>query len=106
MSSSSVPLLTPNWTQTTLFLTCAGNELFYVALYLMKWDHSPTGISLFGDLPWAQLLFYFSFIFWAYKNFVNVVQLWKASKILVGVDLADRARAREEVEIMKKSQKK
>ena len=30
------------------------------------------------------------------KNVVNVVQLWKASKILVGVDLAERAKAREE----------
>lgn len=29
------------------------------------------------------------------KNIINVVQLWKASKILVGVDLAERAAARE-----------
>jgi CDP-diacylglycerol--inositol 3-phosphatidyltransferase len=28
------------------------------------------------------------------KNIINVVQLWKASKILVGVDLAERAAAR------------
>lgn len=30
------------------------------------------------------------------KNIINVVQLWKASKILVGVDLAERAQARAE----------
>lgn len=30
------------------------------------------------------------------KNVINVVQLWKASKILVGVDLAERAKARKE----------
>lgn len=30
------------------------------------------------------------------KNVINVVQLWKASKILVGVDLAERAKARED----------
>ena len=71
----------------------------------MKWDHAPTGITLFGDIPWAQVLFYGSSIFWIYKNFVNVVQLWKASKILVGVDLAERARQREEAE-MKKALKK
>jgi CDP-diacylglycerol--inositol 3-phosphatidyltransferase len=29
------------------------------------------------------------------KNIINMVQLWKASKILVGVDLAERAKARE-----------
>ena len=28
------------------------------------------------------------------KNIINLVQLWKASKILVGVDLAERAAAR------------
>ena len=79
-----------------LFLACAGNELFYVALYLMKWDHAPTGLSFLGDMPWAQVLFYANTPLWAYKQFVNFVQLWKASKILVGVDLAERAKAREE----------
>ncbi|KAL5529241.1 hypothetical protein ACEPAG_5226 [Sanghuangporus baumii] len=84
---------------TTLFIFCAGNELFYVALYLMKWDHSPTGIALLGDMPWARLLFYSTFLFWLVKNIVNAVQLWKASKILVGVDLAERAKAREQAEL-------
>jgi CDP-diacylglycerol--inositol 3-phosphatidyltransferase len=28
------------------------------------------------------------------KNVINVVQMWKASKILVGVDLAERGRLR------------
>lgn len=28
---------------------------------------------------------------------MNVVQLWKASKILVGLDLVERAKARDEV---------
>ncbi|KAI5122056.1 hypothetical protein M0805_006040 [Coniferiporia weirii] len=79
-----------------LFLFCAGNELFYVALYLMKWDHSPTGLALLGDLPWAQVLALFSLPFWFIKNVVNFVQLWKASKILVGVDLAERAKLREQ----------
>lgn len=67
----------------------------------MKWDHSPTGISLFGKLPWAQLLAVFSVGFFAFKQFVNVVQLWKASKILVGVDLAEREKAREDAEMAK-----
>jgi len=79
----------------TLFTICAGNELFFVALYLMKWDHSPTGIELFGAAPWALVLFWASFPFFFVKQVINVVQLWKASKILVGVDLAERAMARE-----------
>jgi len=81
---------------TTLFIVCAGNELFFVALYLMKWDHSPTGLPIFGSAPWALVLFWISLPIFALKQFVNVVQLWKASKILVGVDLAERAREREE----------
>ena len=32
----------------------------------------------------------------ALKNIINIVQLWKASKILVGVDLVERAKAREQ----------
>ena len=65
----------------------------------MKWDHSPTGISFLGDTPWARVLFYSTLFFWLVKNIVNVVQLWKASKILVGVDLAERAKAREDAEL-------
>ncbi|KAG9089276.1 CDP-diacylglycerol-inositol 3-phosphatidyltransferase [Ceratobasidium sp. 370] len=37
-------------------------------------------------------------ILWYYynnSNIINIVQLWKASKMLVGVDLADRAKERE-----------
>jgi CDP-diacylglycerol--inositol 3-phosphatidyltransferase len=35
------------------------------------------------------------------KNVINVVQLWKASKMLVGVDLAERAKARESIHPIK-----
>ena len=85
----------------TLFIVCAGNELFYIALYLMKWVHTPLSESFgitgaLADYTWPQLLAYVSGPICAYKNFVNLVQLWKASKILVGVDLAERAKAREE----------
>ena len=36
-----------------------------------------------------------------YKNVVNLVQLWKGSKILVGVDLTERAEMRAEEEYWK-----
>lgn len=80
---------------------CAGNELFYVALYLMKWVHTPLSVTLgagygiLGDLTWPTVIWYICMPIWFLKNAVNFVQLWKASKILVGVDLAERAEARE-----------
>ena len=81
---------------------CAGNELFFVGLYLMKWVHTPLTVSLGWSLPygghltWAEAMTLLCFPICFTKNVVNVVQLWKASKILVGVDLAERAKAREE----------
>jgi CDP-diacylglycerol--inositol 3-phosphatidyltransferase len=86
----------------TLFFICAGNELFFVALYVMKWVSTPIGLETFTFLPdsvaalsWAQLVALASFPICFTKNVINLVQLWKASKILVGVDLAERASARE-----------
>ncbi|KAF8759017.1 Cdp-diacylglycerol-inositol 3-phosphatidyltransferase [Rhizoctonia solani] len=106
---------------TTLFVFCACNELFFVALYLISFgpykpvggpfttiaelllSFQPTGApiparlgrqahrkSLMADVL-ALITFPISFA----KNVINVVQLWKASKMLVGVDLADRAKERE-----------
>lgn len=68
----------------------------------MKWDHTPTGFNYMGDITWAQALAMVTFPLCATKNLVfNVVQLWKASKILVGIDLAERAKEREEAELRK-----
>ncbi|OCH95006.1 CDP-diacylglycerol-inositol 3-phosphatidyltransferase [Obba rivulosa] len=86
---------------TTLFLMCAGNELFFVALYLMKWVHTPLAtalgldIHLPWDITWPAAMALLCLPVCACKNFINIVQLWKASKILVGVDLAERAKTRE-----------
>lgn len=70
-----------------------------MSLYLMKWISTPMGLSgpfgLWDGLTWAQLMAICSFPVFFVKNAINVVQLWKASKILVGVDLAERAAARE-----------
>lgn len=84
---------------------CAGNEMFFVSLYLMKWMHAPISGSLpleiypsfayLTSFTWPQALALVSFPVCLAKNIINLVQLWKASKILVGVDLAERAAARE-----------
>jgi len=82
-----------------LFVICAGNELFFVALYLMKWVDTPIGLTSSWSFaekmtyPLAMALISFPVCFT--KNVINMVQLWKASKILVGIDLATRALARE-----------
>jgi CDP-diacylglycerol--inositol 3-phosphatidyltransferase len=85
---------------------CAGNELFFVALYLMKWVHTPIfslTIRLFAHDPivitWPFIIAVVCSPVFLTKNIINMVQLWKASKILVGVDLIERQeRAREEEE--------
>lgn len=81
----------------TLFVICAGNEVFFVALYLMKWVKTPIGLGhpLLSRLTWPEVIALASFWVFLLKNIINFVQLWKASKILVGVDLAERAKARE-----------
>ncbi|KAH7107487.1 CDP-diacylglycerol-inositol 3-phosphatidyltransferase [Auriculariales sp. MPI-PUGE-AT-0066] len=87
----------------TLFIFCAGNELFFVSLYLMKWDNTPVGKYLptslvipefLAGFTIAQLLALSTCLISLAKNIINIVQLWKASKILVGVDLAERAKNR------------
>ncbi|KXN85458.1 CDP-diacylglycerol--inositol 3-phosphatidyltransferase [Leucoagaricus sp. SymC.cos] len=81
----------------TLFIMCAGNELFFLSLYLMKWVSTPIGLPgyYFENLTWPQLTALSTFLIFFTKNVINMVQLWKASKILVGVDLAERAAERE-----------
>jgi CDP-diacylglycerol--inositol 3-phosphatidyltransferase len=108
--------------QLTLFVFCACNELFFVALYLLSFGpykpigglfasfaqllltFQPTGkpipelataAQFIANLSWPHLLALISFPISFAKNVINIVQLWKASKMLVGVDLADRAKERE-----------
>jgi CDP-diacylglycerol--inositol 3-phosphatidyltransferase len=58
-----------------------------------------------GGLNWAGVVAAFTLPVCAYKNVVNAVQLWKGSKILVGVDLTERAeqRAEEQYQKLRKS---
>lgn len=87
---------TDNVLQRTLFFICAGNELFFVSLYLMKWMQTPVGAGVVIGLTYEELLACICFPVCVVKNIINLVQLWKASKILVGVDLAERAKARDQ----------
>jgi CDP-diacylglycerol--inositol 3-phosphatidyltransferase len=79
--------------QRTLFIICAGNELFFLSLYLMKWVKTPIAPGTFDNISYPHALALATFPICFLKNVINMVQLWKASKILVGVDLAERAKA-------------
>ncbi|KAI7869571.1 hypothetical protein BDF14DRAFT_1722541 [Spinellus fusiger] len=68
-----------------LFLMCAGNELFYVTLYVLKY---------FGPINvyWIIALVISGTICFA-KNFVNIVQIVNASRVLVSIDEEEKAKA-------------
>ena len=74
----------------------------------MKWVRAPLWQSLglepsyITSFTWAEALAVPCGVICFYKNVINFVQLWKAAKILVGVDLAERAKAREEEEMREK----
>ncbi|KAI4527510.1 CDP-diacylglycerol--inositol 3-phosphatidyltransferase [Schizophyllum commune Tattone D] len=107
VQSSVSRILSLYYSARMLFIICAGNELFFVALYLMKWVHTPIGLGYHPALPyaaaltqltWPQLIALLSFPICALKNVINIVQLWKGSKILVSIDLLERAEKHFEAE--------
>ncbi|TIA88250.1 hypothetical protein E3P81_03538 [Wallemia ichthyophaga] len=106
----------------TLFIFCAGNEIFFVALYLVYTSKLPTlgispeivhavvpalvkeqisaalldGVSAYvAGMTLAHIVAIFSFPICLVKQIINFVQFWKASKTLVGVDLSERANNRQ-----------
>lgn len=114
--------------QRTLFFYCAGNELFFVCLYLMDFYPTPLGLKpewflwplgkevassltktainnqdsiqaltfeIIRKLTWPQVLGAITFPICAVKQVINAVQFWKAAKVLVGIDLAEREKKRE-----------
>ena len=60
----------------------------------MKWTSKPIDAGFYGKLSYPEVMAFVTGPICLLKNIINVVQLWKASKILVGVDLAERAAAR------------
>ncbi|TXT07470.1 hypothetical protein VHUM_03190 [Vanrija humicola] len=79
--------------RTTLFIFCFANELFFVCLYLMSSVVRPI-FSVIGWMTWPELIGLICFPIMFVKQIINVVQFWKASKILVGIDIASRQEAR------------
>ncbi|KAI9278941.1 CDP-alcohol phosphatidyltransferase-domain-containing protein [Phascolomyces articulosus] len=67
---------------TVLFIMCAGNELFFVTLYFLQFLDEPSA-------AWNILLGVSGIICFA-KQFINVVQIVNASKVLANVDKEER----------------
>ncbi|CAH7671810.1 hypothetical protein PPACK8108_LOCUS6630 [Phakopsora pachyrhizi] len=72
----------------TLFIFCAGNELFFVCLYLAHWYDRP--MSLNNKLTWPIIMAILTFPICFAKQLVNVIQFWKASHLLVETDQEER----------------
>lgn len=47
------------------------------------------------ELTWPQVMGAITFPICFVKQIINAVQFWKAAKVLVGIDLAERAKKRE-----------
>ncbi|POG75057.1 hypothetical protein GLOIN_2v1475732 [Rhizophagus irregularis DAOM 181602=DAOM 197198] len=70
-----------------LFIFCALNELFFVALYLLSFNHEDIAPGLNFII---RLIAFFSFPVCAGKQIINVIQLAGASKRLASIDLAEQ----------------
>ena len=70
--------------RTVLFLACAGNELFFMALYMVAYQPR---LALFGTrfFLWESLVGASAPIF-AFKQAMNVVQLYNAAHQLASLD--------------------
>ena len=96
-----------------LFSLCALNELFWVALYLIHFYDKPLGLDVLSLLPadiakhipfkvlyaannltWPHLLAVFSGPGMLIKQIINGVQLAKACKAIVELDLEQRSAKR------------
>ncbi|CAO3594562.1 unnamed protein product [Absidia cylindrospora] len=67
---------------------CAGNELFFVFLYILSVANIPQPLNVF----WWIALSTTGVICFA-KQFINVVQIVNASKVLVAIDKEERIKA-------------
>lgn len=80
---------------------CAGNELFFVGLYVMKFT-GPLNSKFVFYTFWHIIITNLSLVFWwsavsvagvicFLKQFINVIQIVNASKTLAAIDQEDRA---------------
>ena len=68
--------------QPVLFIECAATELWYVSLYLLKFEEGPAVLGI----PAVRLLFYVCSPLCLFKQVANVVQMYIACDALVQHD--------------------
>ncbi|KAK9312332.1 CDP-alcohol phosphatidyltransferase-domain-containing protein [Lipomyces starkeyi] len=76
-----------------LFIFCAANELFFVALYLYSFP--PATPPYLGDvygipLSYATIMAIVTFPLWLGKQCTNVIQMVQAAQVLAQVDVEER----------------
>ena len=70
---------------------CAGNELFFMALYFLYFSYGPTVFTM-NNVPvglWSLLL-YISFPIFFVKQLISALHLVTASQDVVAYDVAER----------------
>jgi CDP-diacylglycerol--inositol 3-phosphatidyltransferase len=82
---SDNPLLNFYYSFPYLLICCVGNEGFFIALYVLNFSAGPMlGASgLFSVLAWVF------FPISAFKNFMNVVQLYDSCHVIASLDLKE-----------------
>ncbi|WFD31333.1 CDP-diacylglycerol--inositol 3-phosphatidyltransferase [Malassezia sp. CBS 17886] len=118
VDSSVSRILSLYYTDTrALFVFCAGNEIFFLCLYLMAFYRQPLLLNVPAYLPdrillpilahkdsflfhmlyeyipartWPQVLGAVTFPICAGKQIINCVQFWKAARALTEIDITER----------------
>ncbi|KAI9141188.1 CDP-alcohol phosphatidyltransferase-domain-containing protein [Paraphysoderma sedebokerense] len=107
VSSSSNPILRLYYhNNIVLFIFCAGNELYFILLYLLHHAQKSSALSHPFDLlvqDWFDVVFeknilnlvaFIAFPICAAKQIINVVQFINASKALASVDIEERQKSK------------
>lgn len=82
-----------------LFIVCAANELFFVALYLYSFPLKTSpylGYIQSVPLSFATILGVVTFPLWLLKQIINVIQLVNAANVLAERDVEERNKLFEE----------
>ena len=88
------------YSRKILFTVCAGTELWYMALYMLKFSPGPT-LPLPASLPlppltvWSAIWYAVTPLF-AFKQLTNVVQLYMACDAIVQDDIEKIAEKRKQ----------
>ena len=74
-----------------LFATCAGTEMWYMALYTLAHTEGPT-LGMLGGVPAVRALLYACSPICAFKQLANLVQMFVACETLVEHDQKGKAK--------------